>query len=185
MTLPTYTDKRLVVANYRGLHDGFIGQTLRSLWVDLDPANPDAFDMENRLHRKDCLGPGEGWLWTYAPGSYTVMSAHDKLRADLREWCYCMWDKERLNWLERFRKPWDLDHFSQWRFKAKEDIEARVENNEAYLRDRETIRRMGGTGYWTPDWNWIFWPSGFKPSPPKKVRFRSDDHVTDWVLHNG
>lgn len=181
---PNYEKRRQILAGHRDSDMNFLGRTL-----EMGPCEPGEFsedvdglvsvaEIDHSSARDNGQGPNEAWLWAYRSEGYSRdYCAHNKL--DLREWCYCIWDKRRVDSLEVLATPWSEDRFNKWREAVKQECDCRFEKIAESLDERCDVLMLGGTGYWTEDWSKIDWQPGREP-PPHRVVPPEYRYITDW-----
>ena len=127
-------------------------------------------------------GPNEAWSWAYRSGSSPGCCAPNRL--DLREWCYCIWDKRRLSALDLLATPWSETRFIEWNKVVEQECDRRYKENARSLRERSDIMILGGSGYWTDDRSQIVWPPGRKPSRRRKIPVEYQ-YIANWRRRKG
>lgn len=130
-----------------------------------------------RLHLDNVHGPNCGWLWAHEHVSKSSLNSNiytvegytptylTRKKEDLREWCYAFWSLSKLNAWHVMDKEWTEEN-NTLRRETREAEEAQKAKD--YER-RVALRKMGVTGYWTPDESQIVWKDGtIGPEEPQK-----------------
>lgn len=182
--LPTYEAQKEVLSDHRGSDMEFLGCALRMGAYDLEESDEEMADVDSTLKTagpltsRGSLGPNDAWLWAYHSEGY-MRDYHAPNKLDLREWCYCLWDRRRLSACGILSTPWSEERHYQWIKVVKQECNRRFEENARSLKERSDITMMDGAGYWTKDWSKIIWPSDHSPCRKLTVP-REYEYIVDW-----
>lgn len=185
LTETTYKRRRQILAGHRDSDMNFLGRTLEMGSYEADESSANAAESGSGAEMEasqtsSCngQGPNDAWLWAHRSEGYARDYCATN-KTDLREWCYCIWDKRRVSSLEVLATPWSEDRFNKWRETVEQDCDSRHKKIAESLSERCDVMMLGGSGYWTEDWTQLVWPPGREPGPRRSVP-PEYQYIVDW-----
>ena len=184
LTEKSYEKRRRILAGHRDSDMNFLGRSLEIGSYEPDESIEDVAEVgllaeiDASLTSSNGQGPNEAWLWANRSEGYPRDYCATN-KSDLREWCYCIWDKQRVSSLEVLATPWSEDWFKQWIEAVKRECDCRYKKIEESLSERCDVLMLGGSSYWTEDWSKLAWQPGREPGP-RRIVPPQYQYIVDW-----